>query len=353
MSLLSSLFGSSAAGNGVFPLLFPNLFGSGKNGVVNFANVADVGYLGAFGAPQYSNATIPAGVTLTVAPGSSNGGLIMAVSGTLTISGSIVANGANGSPGAAGISAAGGATAGGGAGAPQTSVSSVSGQSNPPPGVGQSGHGCLPNTSRGAGGGVLVTGTGGAGGPFFPQIDTGYPSNAAYDQASGLRCNPSTSSSGVAFGLGAFTTQPMFRSVPASALWPGNRYGSLNLLPSGCAGTGGANNFTTNGTGFFVSSGGGGGGGGLIYIEANTVVFNAGHSIQANGGNGGAAAASGSGNVVMGGCGGDGGMIVIVAQSIVGTPNLSLNGGTGGAGAGTSAPAGLAGFAGRPLLITL
>jgi hypothetical protein len=357
--LLSTIFGSAAAsGGGAYPLIFPVLFGTGKNGVVNFANVADVGYMGSFGAPQYTNATLPAGVTLTVAPGSSNGGLLMACSGTLTLSGTITANGANGGAATAAASGAGGGTAGGGAGGAAVTSSSptTANGSAVGPAPTQNGHGALPNTSRGGSAGVYI----GEQSPvaFYPSnvaVDTNpAPGWGTFDFTRGVRASypSSAASTAVTGSITAPTTIAQSRSIPQAALYPGNVFQSFQCLPSGLAGMGGPANCGQSGYG---AGGGGGGGGGLVYIEANTIVFNAGHLIQANGGNGGAALCLQSGDG-MGGMGGDGGLIVLVAQSFVGTPNVAVNGGTSAATAPASGPfyptpTALSSLAGRVLLI--
>lgn len=328
---LQGLFGGASGGGGasLFPGIFAALFGNGAQGNVTLGTIADAGYLGAFGAPQYTSVTLPSGATLTLPPGSSNGALLMACQGTVTIGGSIIANGAAGGTAVSGVSGAGGGTAGGGAGAAASTIATIgpSSQVNLNPGSvpTQFGHGCMPNTSRGAGAGVLGDGTVCA---FNVSGDLGISALALIDVVNNVRCAPVPGASDLIVtqtgtpGQAAVTA----RSIPSNLLYAGNQLQPLGLLPTGLSGIAGGITALN-----VCASGGGGGGGGVIYIEANTIVFQAGHSIQAKGGNGGNGfTGPATGSTAQGGAGGDGGLVILVANQFVGTPNVSVAGGAAG-----------------------
>jgi hypothetical protein len=352
---LAGLFGGTSLGGGIalFPGLFPVLFGTGAAGSVTLGTIADVGYLGSFGAPQYTSATLPGGATLTVAQGSSNGGLLLACQGTFTLSGTITANGSNGGNAVENVSSgAGGATAGGGLGCPTVTVAQTGGLLNPGLAPIRIGHGCLPNTSMGAGAGVFAAANESNNVYTAANVlaDTIFPPLGCIDAIRGVRVGPpgGPPAAVVSATIGS-QTATQARVVGNSTLYSANTLQSLSLLPSGLPGQGG-NAWT--GAGGTSIGGGGGGGGGLVYIEANTIVFQAGHSIQANGGNGGSGAGFEGGG--GGGMGGDGGLVVLIANQFIGTPNVSVSGGAGGTTyneSGGVMPAPLASLAGRFLMI--
>jgi hypothetical protein len=352
---LQGLFGATSLGGGLnlYSAIFPILFGTGAAGAVTLGTIADAGYMGAFGANQYTSCTLPAGLALTIAPGSSNGGLLLACQGTFTLAGSIVANGSNGGNAVFNTSSgAGGATAGGGLGCPAVTAPQTGSLLNPGLVPSRIGHGCLPNTSMGAGAGVFAAenGTNSVYTAANVLADTIFPPLGCIDAIRGVRAGPPGGSPAavVSATVGA-ETATQARTVGNSTLYAANTLQSLSLLPSGLPGQGGT---AWTGAGGTSMAGGGGGGGGLVYIEANTIVFQAGHSIQANGGNGGSGAGFEGGG--GGGMGGDGGLVVLIANQFIGTPNVSVSGGAGGTTynqPGGVMPAALASLAGRFLMI--
>lgn len=350
---LAGLFGGSSNGGGLslYPAIFPILFGNGVLGPVMLGTIADVGYLGAFGAPQYTSVTLPSGATITVPAGSGNGGLLMACQGTLIIGGSIVANGGNGgtatnSPATGG---AGGGTAGGGAGGASTTGNTIN--------LGQApariGHGALPTTSFGAASGAVPPGSGsGFLGAISIAADNTYNLPGMFDPRNGLRFSVPLTASGDTLATAVSSASissagPGTRALLPSSIYPLAASLSFDALATGLPGLPGNTILSGSPTG--QALGGGGGGGGVVYIEASTIVFEAGHSIQAKGGNGGGSV---GGTGLCGGMGGDGGLVILVANQFTGTPNVSVIGGTAGAST-SSTPAPLASQAGRFLMIQL
>ena len=349
-----------------WPFLFPTLFGNGADGAVTTAgagagNIADGGYLGAYGPKQFTQFKLASGDTILLPTGSSNGALIIACKGTLEIAGTISGNGDNGANAATGHSGAGGGSAGSGAGAAQVTTETF-------------GTNGLFATKRGHG--VMS--------PNIP-IATPAQNTGAMGGGSGAR---KITAAGVSIGsvvwcpatlsdgprgfnnLGIYETSVGGVSITGTTATNGttapiaapNPYGfnswmgvvSLGWLAPGI--TNGSGGVTVPvGGGLEACGGGSGGGGGVLYIEADTIVLTAGYAINLNGGNGGNGY-SGNGTTAVGGggSGAGGGTVVLVCRTLIGsTGAISTSGGSAGTGAGTGAASGLAGPAGGFLVIKI
>lgn len=362
MSTLSQFY--SGGGASGWPFLFPTLFGSGGDGSGTLTTTADVGYFSAFGVKQYTSASLAAGQTLTVAQASSNGGLVLACAGTLTIAGAIVANGAAGSNGVIDGGGAGGGNAGGGAGGAKKTINGAGTTPAIPTkfGVGVS---SLSRSVRGATSGAFqdnnATTSTGLGSNAFPLLSTSTTFNERYSMPGLFGPGTGVPIPQYPFGL---TTSSYTGSASGTDIavlpttadygpWAqvtGTGFLSLRSLQYPTGAPGGA---VTGVVGQQAAGGGGGGTGGVIYIEANNLVLTAGYSITATGGNGGNGFSSnGTSAVAAGGSAGCGGLVIIVYRTLTGsTAAITANAGSVGTGAGTAAAAGVAGVAGGVYLI--
>lgn len=354
--------------SGGYPFFFPSLFGSGADGDLTATNQSDVGHLGSFGTKQYNNLIIPAGVTWTIATGTSSGAAIISGKKKITIAGSIIGSGANGTAGAGGTAGSGGSQAGGGVGATGSSFApNTSG-----PGTGGTkatkyGHGALDRVSagdqtRGGGSGAGATSlanpgnlSGGLGGATF-KFDVG----TSYATKYGVAGRVVTASNPLRQTL-VLPMDATILGVPTGAATTGTRpsgsdYGPwanaantgwlpldhLSPAPSGCGGA-------IDGALGNCYGGGGGGGAGVLVLEAETIELQAGYAITFNGGNGGNSAAGANG--AMGGAPGWGGIVLLICRNLIGsTASISVNAGSLGTNAGTGVN-NLAGVAGSLYVI--
>ncbi len=229
---------------------------------------------------NFTSVNVPAGVTVTFAPNTTNTPVTWLVSGNVTIAGTVDLSGGNG--------VAVGASGDGNIG--DDGIPGVGG-----PGGFSGGRGGEPAVSGERYGGAGL-GPGGGGAGYFNGTALLYGGTAAFST------------------VGSASTYP---SVGGAAS-RGASYGAATLLPllGGSGGGGGA-----GGTAFHGS--GGGGGGGAILIAASGRVEVSG-SLLANGGRNGEKAGSGIG---AGGAPGSGGAIRIVATTIAGEGTLSAIGG--------------------------
>ncbi len=233
---------------------------------------------------NFTTITIPAGVTVTLAPNATNTPATLLATGDVTIAGTLDLSGKPG-----------------GAGVPGGTVTAPNG-GLPGPGGGLGGSGSVGSVSTTGGRGI---GPGG-GTPGSQQFTTRIPdcagAGAGHNGAGG---------NGVA---GNFTSC----NPPGG---PG--YGGPRLLPllGGSGGGGGSSAFGS-------TAGGGGGGGGALLLASSTEITLTG-TIRANGGNGG----SFSSEFYNGGAGGggSGGAIRLVTPLLSGSGgSIQVTGGTGG-----------------------
>jgi len=244
---------------------------------------------------NFTDVTIPAGVSVTFAKNATNTPVTILASGDVTVAGTIDVNGGS----AAHVGAAGDGNLG----------------DDGVPGRGGSG-----GFDGGSGGQITDPRRGGNG--LGPGGGGGAPASGS------LGCG------GGGGGYGSVGGNPPWCSPNLS----GSSYGTPSLLPliggSGGGGGGGGTNFR---------GGGGGGGGGAILIAVSGTV-NVTGSILANGGSSGSTAGENRGGS---GGGGSGGAIRIIATTISGTGPIEAKAGGVGNDGGCCTPRSLAGANGR------
>lgn len=350
---INEKFGLSAGGaKGSYPFFFPTLFGTGQDGELTLTTDSDVGYLGSYGPKEATNATLAAGQTLTIAPGSSSGALMIACTGKLTIAGTIYGRGANGSNANHTTgSGAGGASAGGGVGG-----AAVTTHGNGAVGVAATkiGHGTAPGGT--SGGGVVDTNVGNfSGGNMNAPLVS---STAVSNQRRVLQRLSSTknimfdpfSSVGFSAGGTASTTNSAAVNASTGNVWPWGQTASgllipLGFIPGAPGGFGGG--AAVDGSSTNAVGGGGGGGGGTVIIEADTIELVSGYSIDLQGGDGGNAASAGGTSTALGGGPGWGGQVIMICRTLIGsTSGINCNAGTRGTGAGSGVATQVDGIAG-------
>lgn len=291
---MSGIFQYPAASTGSNPTqtlpfdfqLFQPFFGTGANGTATISVDTDGGEYGSFGRKQYSTLTLNAGVKLQCPAGSTNGGLILAVSDTFNWNGAIEGIGGNAT---AAIIAGNSGSRGAGAGGPVVTA----GQPTSYPGAGTAA--TANRSTGGAAGGV---------GPYAVSEDRVAPTNSTWFAmpASILeQFNVSGQPINLA-SLGSTINQNWNRF----AIF-GGRAGNASYAL--CSGGGGR-----------AASGGGGGGGALLYIAAKHINFGGAASCTATGGNGGDGAVNIGTATGGGGDAGWGGRVIIICDTYSGTP---------------------------------
>jgi len=336
-----------------YPFFFHTLFGDGSDGDHVATNQSDVGHL-LFGAKQYQNLTIDAGVTWTQGKGTSSGALIFACRGKLTLAGTINAAGEDPTNSSVAGASAGGSSSGGGAGAP--SAGSANGAGLVGSAATRYGWGASYGGARGAR--AISSGSQAGNVPFrWVQDNSGAFSNAAVipqDQwviANGIIRSPGiygfTTGSGTAGASG--TSQPVAASGNYGP-WISSGVATLNrtIIPGASPGCSGG---ATGATSQEAYGGAGGGAAGVVIIEADTIELVAGYSLLARGGHGANGYSSnGTTAVAAGGSPGDGGIVWLICRRLIGsTAGINISAGNVGIGVGTAAVSGIAGIAGQVL----